>query len=295
MNELAKAVEYVNTVMSRMENAPSPNWIRDRVTRLFDEGVSFKQIVDGLLARQHVRDDEKALGLRKTNALDMTDLDAVEQALGINELTEVNRALWAEKFHSGQASYWCPKCGYAGNKEFEMPLYHFNVAGSSWGNGGLYRCYLCNEFFDDERYFTRAWTPEEQAAHEAERREYFAAQAAKRVEAEEFRKARAAQTSTFQERARAIAKAIDAWLWVEMGDDPESYEWDEASMQWMVTSLKQLLTAALDCEVAVKAQDVIAFFKANLKPPYDPQFIESEFQRAAALYIAQLKGEENHD
>lgn len=150
MNSIDHATATCVSLMS--PHSTDPKELRDIVVALFREDMTLEEIVKFLIETGHRR--EKA---------DLPEKPTVEDLKGLlrslQEISPENRAVWADRFNSGRAQYLCPRCGYAGNKD------EFKVFA---GTTTVVSCGLCS-WLADERYFTRRWTADEQAAYEAER------------------------------------------------------------------------------------------------------------------------------
>ena len=141
------------------------------LSRLADEGVTLTTLVEFLIARGHEREQQ---GLGLPTFLDVRGLlDALLQA------TPDNQDRWLRRFQSGAARYLCPDCGFSGNQgtasgDFKTP------------DSANVICPVCR-CFKFEKYFTRAWTPDEQAAFEAEQEQMRPILAARESRATEAR------------------------------------------------------------------------------------------------------------
>lgn len=292
MSELTSCIQAVEGLMSKSSWTDGMQ-LRKQIVRLFEEGVDMKTIINALVARAHEKEEEVILqGLSPSSRhLNNDDLTAIERTLGINDPTPENQAAWERKFREGRARYWCPnpECGYAGNSEFRD--------GRATGIG-LMQCCQCGRLVDDERYFTRRWTPEEQAAYERDRDARRAASEAKRLAATELKRKQESQTKEVRSEAVAAVKAIDEFQWVLDGDDAESFVWDEHDAEKRIRTVSSLMLRPLMFgKLVVPADDVVAYFKANLKPADDDdlQAAAREFNRCAQSFDRMTMEETDND
>jgi hypothetical protein len=292
MSELTTCIEHI-TNMIPGEGIPSlgyssvPQEVRSRIVRLFEEGVTMKQIVNLLVARQHTKHEEKVLGKRNHDRLQIEDLKEVEKILGVNDTSDPeNRELWAEKFQTGRAKYWCPQCGYAGNDEFR----------DLKSCGDFIGCYQC-AYFDDPRYFTRAWTPEQKADFETKRRAKAAASEAERIAEAELRKHQQNLSAAVHDDAVKATEAIDRFMSTEWGgEDDDEYRWDEEldTCRKMAQRMTQTMVRAAGLGRSISVDEIVSYFKDHLNPKiYDvtnafPNVI-GEFNRVASMYDQILK------
>jgi hypothetical protein len=278
MSELTSCIEHVRNMMSKTFPPITLADIRPHIVRLFEEGVTMKPIVDLLVKRQHDLHEEMVLGLRNHDHLSPDDFKVIERILGVNELTPENREHWEAKFKSGRARYWCPQCGYSGNEEFPKA--------KAFGPNVMF-CYQCGLLVDDSRYFTLQWTHEEQKAHEVQRDARRAELEAKRLAEAELRRKQESQTKEVRSEAVTAVKAIDEFQWVLEGDDEESFVWDEHNAEKRIRRVSSLMLRPLMFgKLPVPADDVVAYFKGDLKPADgdDLQAAEKEFNRCAQSF-----------
>jgi hypothetical protein len=281
MTDLAKAVEYVTQATAKSLVRPNPAEVKKRVLRLFEEGVDLGQLIAAIIARSHAKELEKVFGLTKHDYLTFDDLNEAEKLLGINEKTDANRRHWEEKFKSGRALYWCPRCGYSGSDEFKP-----------FENGTPHLiCYQCG-WFADMRYFTRSWSQAERAAYEAELDAKRKATIQSQLTKDREQREQAVLSTANRSEALKAAQTIDAFLFVQMGDDIESYTWDAAESRWMVEKLAQLIHRASAFGFSVTAETLIEFFKSNLQPLEDMAFLRAEFERVMSLFTERFKKED---
>lgn len=239
--------------------------LRTRITRLFEEGLDKQTVIAALLGRHHEKQEAKLLGEVAVDYLTLDDLTVVENQMGINKLTEENRAHWLEKFQSGRARYLCPECGYAGNGEF----WHFPPS-----MGDLLSCYQCGHAAYS-KYFTRMWTPAQQAQYETEQAARSAAFERQRQERTELE----AKRKIFMESIRADAlkalEQIDRHQWVELeNEDIETYRFnpdpDEFDNMYgdSLDILSDLIILPLKDGSSLRYpwDEIVAFFKTNLQP-----------------------------
>jgi hypothetical protein len=288
LSELTSCIEHVRNMMSKTFPPVTLADIRPQIIRLFEEGVTMKPIVDLLVARQHTLHEEMVLGLRNPDHLSPGDIRVIERTLGVNELTPENREHWEAKFKSGRARYWCPQCGYAGNDEFRN--------GKSLGLPNYIACYQCS-YLEDSRYFSRGWTPEQQAAFEGERQARRAASEAKRIAESELKSQRGAQVASVRQGAIKVAREIELHQWLLNGDEEDTFSWDERQGEKRIRTVTALMLRPLNFGgLPIPADDLIAYFKANLKPPEDDdlQAAQTEFSNCA-LSFDKMTMETNHD
>lgn len=219
--------------------------VRPKVIRLLEEGLTFKQICALLIAVANEKDDDVTLGLRASNRTSLRDLDAIAERVGINADTPENRQRWEEKFKSGRAKYLCPKCGYAGNGEFTR------------GIGGDTHCFHCS-FSGDTRYFTRAWTPEEQAAHEEQCRQEMAEYEQKHFNRLEQERRR----SSLINRLRPDAVRVVKTLLEEAGDTFDD-ELCDTQIKWCIQIMSRPLQHRMP---PIPPDELIETFRAELDP-----------------------------
>lgn len=273
MSELTECIELVHGLMKDdLYIQHDRSLLMKPLTRLIEEGVTKKDIVDLLVARKHVKQEEFVLGKRNHDHLSLDDLREVEKILGVNEITLVNQAAWTEKFKSGRAKYWCPKCGYAGNEEFrDLKLLGGDILG----------CYQCGHMAY-VKYFTRAWTPEEQTKYETEQQAIRAAHDEKEAADKELRLRQQASEAAVHDDAILIAQALDRFIWVENEGDDDGYQWDEtlSDSVWLVRKMTYLLTRR-----QVSVDTVIEYFKTNLKVPDDAAALRGEVNHVTARFL----------
>ena len=286
MSELTTCIQAVSGLMSQSETT-NPKELRKRIVRLYEEGIDTKTLIAALIARGHEKEEELILSGGSLDSLPLTisDLTAVERTLGINDITPENRAAWEKKFREGRALYWCPECGYAGNGEFNK--------GGVFGPSFMF-CYQCNYVAADPRYFTRSWTPEEQAAFEAEIQARRAAVDAKRVADAELKSKRATQQAAIRSEAVKAARVIDEYQWTLSGEDPEDYEYVE--LESAIRTVMNLMSRPTAVgQLPVPADDLVTYFKSNLKPTDDLEMSQQEFNRCAREYDAMSMEDTNHE
>ena len=279
MSELTSCIEHVKNMMSKTYPPITLADIRPQIVRLFEEGVTMKSIVDLLLKRQHDLHEEMVLGLRNHDHLSPDDFKVIERSLGVNESTPENREHWESKFRSGRARYWCPQCGYAGNEEFP------NGKGGFGSN--VMWCYLCGHLVGDPRYFTREWTTEEQKAHEAQRDSRRAELEAKRIAEGELKRQRTAQIASVRSDAVKATREIELHQWLLNGDDEDAFSWDEHDAEKRIRTITALMLRPLNFgRLPIPADDLIIYFKENLKPSDDDDLQASakEFNRCATRF-----------
>ena len=287
MSELVKAVDVTTQMLGKCLDAQAdPKGFRkqviSRLTRWFEEGLDLKTVIEVLIERQKEKQDALVLGEINHDYLDLGDFDVIERKMGINEVTPANRSRWQEKFKSGRAKYICPQCGYAGNSEFvEMD--------ATFGRDFL-RCGLGCGYFGYCKYFTREWTPEEQATFEQEceaKRQANAAAATQKAELDARRK------KLFDKvRAEAVAavNAIEEFQWVLNGDDIEAWSFDEREADDEIKRVMQLiLRPQIEGWGPLVPQDeIVSFFKANMKPCGDDETPQGEFTRCAKAFTMEM-------
>jgi len=218
------------------------NVVRPKVIRLLEEGLSFKQIADALVLIANTKEDDKILGLRASSKTTVADLDSVAVRLGLNDDTPGNRAWWESKFKARVAPYWCPKCGYAGNQEFGRGLCDEIL------------CFRCT-FSGDSRYFTRKWTPEEQAEYEEQVRREREEQ--DRLHLERTEKAR--RRREFKARLRADAVTVVKQLYDDAGETfDEELDGTNEHIKWTVQIMSRLQSPPIPID------DLIAWFRAEM-------------------------------
>lgn len=189
-SELARCIQHVKQMV-----AGSLDQIRERVTRLFEEGIDRNIIVNALLARKHQKHETFILTGKGEDGLTFSDFDVIEKEMGLTEPTEENRAYWREKFEMGRAKYLCPQCGYAGNDEFFRDPMNF------------VSCHLC-QHTAYSGYFTR-WSDDEREQYEKEQSEKSAKFAQERAEAEAQRLMKTAQRKVCDERVARLHELME--------------------------------------------------------------------------------------
>jgi hypothetical protein len=280
MSELTSCIQAVEGLMSKSSWTDGMQ-LRKQIIRLFEEGVDMKTIIDALIARAHEKEEEVILqGLSPSSKyLSNDDLTTVERALGINDPTPENRAAWEMKFKEGRARYWCPnpECGYSGNDEFRD--------GRATGTG-LMQCPQCGRLVDDMRYLTRKWTPEEQAAFEAERNARVAEWEAKRAAEGELKRQRDAQIASVRSDAVKATREIELHQWLLNGDDEDAFSWDEHDAERKIRTVIALMLRPLNFgRLPIPADDVVAYFKQTMKDSDDDlQAANKEFNRCAQSF-----------
>lgn len=258
--------------------------LRPRIIRLFEEGLDKATIINALIARHHVKEEAKTLGEIPHDYLTIDDLTLIENQMGLNELSEENKTAWLEKFQSGRARYLCPTCGYAGNGEF----WHYPA-----GMGDLMSCYQCGHVAYS-KYFTRAWTPEEQAQYEAEqaaRSDQFAKQRREKVELEARRKA---FMDDIRKDAWKALEQIDHYQTVELdGTDEEDYKFEqhpdgfEDLHQDAIDILSDLIILPLkegSINLRYPWDSIVGFFKKNLQAATDDVCPMTQFDACAKRF-----------
>jgi hypothetical protein len=286
MSEFVQCVEAITQMMSKSVEAQLDprgfrEQIRSRLTRLFEEGLDMTTVIGLLIARQHEKAEEKILDQCSHDHLDLSDFNVVEKQLGLNDLTPANRERWTAKFKEGRAKYWCPSCGYSGNDEFRD-------VGKAIGTRDYLMCPQCH-VLEYVRFFTRDWTPEEQATYVTERKAKQDALASARIAKADLEQRQKAKLAEFRAEAIKAVKAIDELRWSLLGEDSEDWLWDEESKNYEIRSVMRLmLRPTLLGGLAVPQDDVVAFFKANLKPADDLEMSRAEFDRCAKEFNMQM-------
>jgi hypothetical protein len=279
MSELVNCIEHVYQLMAKCESTDRAE-VRRRIIRLFEEGIGTKAIIDALLVVASQKHEQRVLLDLSPSSDNLSDADfnEVEKILGVNEPTPENKAHWEEKFRSGRARYWCPSCGYSGNDEF--------TSLDKIGLTGVIRCSQC-PYFEDARYFTRKWTPEEHQAFEAERTARRAAVSTRRVADAELKAKRATQQAAVRSEAVKAAKLIDEYQWTLSGEDPEDYEYVELESA-IRTVMNLMLRPTAVGQLPVPPDDLVAYFKSNLRPTDDLEAAQKEFNRCVREYDAMV-------
>jgi hypothetical protein len=282
MNELTQCIELViqmmgKSVAAQLDARGFCEQVRARVTRLFEEGLDMKTIVDLLIERQHEKENSD-----HGAHLDQGDFSVIEKKIGLNDPTPENRTRWGTNFSDGRARHLCPQCGYAGNSEFRDC--------KSLGLADYIQCPLCY-CFEYRQFFTRDWTPDEQATFEKERTATRKAQAEKRIAQAEREQRQKKMLDELRSEAVKAVKIIDELQWSLMGESPDDYLWDEELVKHEIRRVMELIVRpTFEGALPVPWDDVVAFFKANLRPSEDAETAAQEFDRCAKDFnMAMLK------
>jgi len=242
--------------------------VRPKVIRLLEEGLTFKQIADALVLIANTKEDDKVLGFRASSKTTVADLDNVAVRLGLNDDTPGNRVWWESKFKAKVAAYWCPRCGYAGNQEFTT-------------NFGETLCFRC-PFSGDPRYFTRKWTPEQQAEHEEQIRREREEQNRLCIERTE----RARRQWEFKEKLKADAVTVVKQLYAD-DEDTFDEELADTHIKWVMQIMSQPLRFKFP---PMPPDEVLAAFRAERDITRD---IYDQFEEVARRIDKIAKGETN--
>jgi hypothetical protein len=242
--------------------------VRPKVIRLLEEGLSFKQITDALIRVANTKEDDKVLGLRASSKTTVADLDTVAERLGLNADTPGNRVWWESKFKAGVAAYWCPRCGYAGNQEFTT------------GMCGEVSCFHCT-FSGDSRYFTRKWTPEEQAEYEEQVRRERDEQNRLYLEKTEIARRQFERMSKLKSDAVTVVKQL-----YDAGGCPfdESWEGCDRHVKWVMQIMSRFT-------ILPSPDEVIEAFRKELGN--DMTDVDEVFEEVAKRIDQRVEGENN--
>ena len=289
MSELATCIDAVAQMLGKCIEAQfdQRSFRREviaKVTRWFEEGLDMKAVIALMLERQREKRQALALGENNHDHLNIGDFGVIEKEIGLNEVTPENKKRWEEKFKSGRAKHLCPHCGYAGNGEFvEM-----TVVGP-----GVIRCGRpgCG-YFAYHKYFTRDWTPEEQARYEQEQQARHESQAAAAATREAVAERRRKLQAKVRAEAIAAVKTIGKFQCDLNGDDPEEWSAIEQSIEEVaelqIKRIMQLMLFYHNSEGAppVPQEDIVAFFKSHLQKTEadDGEASSKEFERCAKAF-----------
>lgn len=285
-SELIQCIEAVTQMMGKSVDAQLDprgfkEQVRTRVTRLFEEGLDQKLILDLLIARQHEKHDQLVLDEVNHDYLDLGDFNIIEKTVGLNEPTLENRQRWELKFKEQRALYLCPQCGYTGTSEFKD-------VSKTFGLPDYIACPLCS-YFEYRRFFTRDWTPEEQAAFEKARTERREAQAAEHVAKTELEARQKKIRDKIRVDAVKAVRVLDELQWTLVGEPAEDYGWDESLAESQITCVSQLMIRpTFEGGLAVPWDEVVAFFKGNLRPSEDLEAMQADFNRVAKAFNMEM-------
>jgi hypothetical protein len=275
--DLANCIEHVK----QMIPCDLPT-MRTRITRLYDEGLDSKDILTMLIDRHHEKEIQFVLGEVTSKKLDLSDLTLCEDRLGINALTDENKAAWLAKFVSGRARYLCPECGYAGNGEF------MSLSGCFEGWVSCHRC----DHSAYSKYFTHQWTEEEKAKYEAEQAATTARFESNRVEMERQKEflenVRIEAWEAIEQIDRYRSIHVDGTADDDTGDFP--YKFEREGHEEEVERIVSLMLLGLqhgDIRMIVPWDEVVVFFKENLRATDD---LSKEFERVVKSMATMLKG-----
>jgi len=242
--------------------------VRPKVIRLLEEGLTFKQIADALVLIANTKEDDRTLGLRASSKTTVADLDTVAVQLGLNDDTPGNRAWWESKFKAGVATHWCPKCGYAGNREFT----------TTCGETSCFRC----TFSGDLRYFTRKWTPEQQKEYEEQVRREREEQDRRCLEQTE----RARQQFAFMSKLKADAVTVVKQLYAD-DEDTFDEELADTHIKWCMQIMSRPRQFGFD---SIPPDELIASFRTERDATKD---IYDQFEEVAKRIDKMAQGETN--
>jgi len=256
----AHAIEHVTRLLEPA--LVSMSEVRPLIVRLVDEaGLDASAIIKMLIDRQHQKREDVVMGKALNDRLGISDLRDLIVDLGMNEPTEENRAIWRRKFESGTATNLCPQCGYAGTHEEFKSADSYTV------------CPLCS-FVEDTRYFKNVWSADEKAAFERLR----VAKTAQRLERQELERRQAEFMARLRTEAIKAVEEIDRHQWDLAG---EAYDFAAEEAEPRVRKIMALMGRTVP---PIPFDDVVAHFKANLRPKEDYESMQTEFARVAKNY-----------
>ncbi len=226
--ELAEVMEVVFKLISK--EATNERELSDVISRILQEGVTKTVLVDFIIARNHEREEQDLYGLTT-----FEDIQGFLRAL--RTPTPDNLRRWERRFKSGEVQYLCPDCGFSGNSGV-LNITDRRRPDFCTTDGANIHCMTCG-CFKNERYFTHKWTPDEQAAFEAEQEQKWSAHDARENREKEARE----RAKRLEPKVADVCQALDGvGEYVNETEDRKEIEpYIRAIIHWTVKSVTEIV------------------------------------------------------